>query len=163
MEVDVHTALLVGEGHLQERSDETAGRDVVTGHNPTALDEFLDGIEGIAEIFGVLHGGHVVANLTEALGKGRTSETLLVEREVYVIERGVLVVNDDGRNDLLHVAHLATGTDDDRSRRDNLIATGILLRHRERVFTRGHVDVDVATEVRESLNGAVETCVLTLL
>ncbi len=64
VEVDMHTALRVGEAHLQEGGDQTTGRDVVTGHDPPLLDELLDGHEGIAEVFGVLHRWYVVAYLT---------------------------------------------------------------------------------------------------
>ena len=135
----------------------------MSGHDPSALDELLHGVEGIGEVLGVLHRGHVVAHIAQALCEGRAAEPLLVEAEVNMVERRALVVDDDGRHHLLHVAHLSTGADDDRSRRYDLLAVGVLLCQRERVLARGHVDVQVAAEVAQGLHGGVEPCVLALL
>ena len=73
MQVDVLAALRVGEGHLEQRGDETTGRDVVTSHDPAAVDELLHGHEGVGKVLGILHRGHIVAHLAKALGKGRTA------------------------------------------------------------------------------------------
>ena len=93
VQVDVHTATCVGKAHLQERGNQSAGRDVMTSHDPSFLDEFLDGIEAIGKIFSVLHCRHIVANLSQTLCKCRTAQPLLVEREVNMIDAGVLVVH----------------------------------------------------------------------
>ena len=86
MQVDVHTALSIGEAHFEQCCNQTAGRDVVTSHNPTLLDHFLNCVEAVGEVFGVLYGRNVVANESEALCKGTAAKTLLVEREVNMIE-----------------------------------------------------------------------------
>ena len=127
VQVDVHAALCVGERHLQQGGDETAGRDVVTCHHPTTVNQFLNGVEGIGKVFSVFHRRHVVPHLAEALRKGRAAEVLLVEREVDVVDAGVLIVHQYGADHLLDVAHLAACRDDDRSRRDNLLTVGVLL------------------------------------
>ena len=61
VEVDAHTAIFVSETHLQQRGNHTACRDVVSSHNPTASDEFLNGIETLCEVFGILHGGNIIS------------------------------------------------------------------------------------------------------
>ena len=124
---DFKTAFRVGEAHFEQTGDQTAGRDVVSGEDEALVDEFLNGVEGIAEIFGVLHRWHVGAHEAAALCEGRTGETEVVEGEVDVIERCVLVVDNDRRHHLADVAHLTAGADDDRSRRDDLLAVGVLL------------------------------------
>ena len=86
VEVDMHAALLVGKHHLQQGGDDTTGRHVVASHDPTLLNEVLHGVEAVGEIFGVLHGRHIRANLTQGLGEGRATEALCVEREVDVIQ-----------------------------------------------------------------------------
>ena len=163
MQVDVHTATGVGEAHLQQCGDESAGRDIVSGHDPTLLDEFLNGIKAVGEVLGILHGRHVVAYLSKALCESRTAQPLLVEREVDMIEAAVLVVHHHGADHFLDVRHLAAGTDDDGTRRDDLLAIGILLAQRQRVFTCRHVDMQVATEVRQCLYALVQTGVLAFL
>ena len=59
VEVDVHTSRLVGEGHLQQGRDDTTGRDVMTSHDPSFLDELLQDIEGITEIIRIFHHRHI--------------------------------------------------------------------------------------------------------
>ena len=119
----------------------------MAGHDPALLYELLYGVEGIGEILRVGDRGHVVAHAAQALCEGGAAQPLLAEREVDVIERGALVVDHHGRDHLAHVAHLAAGADDDRSRRDDLLAVGVLLRQRQRVLARGHVDMQGAAEV----------------
>ena len=63
VQVDVHTALGVGEAHLQQGGDQTTGRDVVTGHDPTLFNHLLNSHEGIGKVLGVLHRWHVAAYL----------------------------------------------------------------------------------------------------
>ena len=86
MQVDVHTALSVGEAHLEQCCDKTAGRDVVTCHNPTLLDHVLNCVEAVGKVFRILHCRNVIAYEAEALSEGTTAKTLLVEREVDMIE-----------------------------------------------------------------------------
>ena len=86
MEIDVHTAFDVGECHLKECGDETASTDVMSAVYPTAVNHLVDRVEGICEVLRVLHCGNIVAHLTKTLGKCTTAETLLVEREVDMIE-----------------------------------------------------------------------------
>ncbi len=70
VEVDLHTALYVGECHLQEGSDKTTGADVVTCHHPTTVDEFLNGVEAVNEVLWILHGRNIAAHLAQALSEG---------------------------------------------------------------------------------------------
>ena len=65
VQADVQAAFGVGKAHLQQGRDETSGRDVVAGKYQAFLHQLLDGEEGIAEVFGVLYGGHIVAYLIE--------------------------------------------------------------------------------------------------
>ncbi len=84
VQVDVQTALGVGEAHFEQRSDESAGRNVVSGHDKATVHQFLNGVERIAEVLRVLHSRHVVAHFSEALREGTASKALLIEREVDV-------------------------------------------------------------------------------
>ena len=70
MQVDVHAAFRVGEAHFQKRHDESAGRDVVTGHDPSAVNHFLNRHEGICKIFRILYRWHVVTHLAQRLCEG---------------------------------------------------------------------------------------------
>ena len=70
VEVDLHTALYVGECHLQKGSDETTGTDVVTSHYPTTVDQLLYGVEAIYEVLWVLDGRNIAAHLAQALSEG---------------------------------------------------------------------------------------------
>ena len=163
VQVDVQTAVLVGEAHLEQSGNHTAGADVVAGHNPAAAHQFLDGLEAVDKIVGVGHGGHVIAHLASRLREGGAAQSEPVETEVDVVERRVLVVHHHGRHHFLDVAHLAAAGHDDGARRDNLLAVGILLAQRERVLARGYIDAELAAEVAQGLDGGVEARVLTLL
>ena len=127
MEVDLHTTLYVGECHLEESSNQTTGADIVTSHYPAAVDELLYGVEAVNEVLRVLHGRNIAAHLAQALSKSRTSEALLVEAEVDMIEARVLVVNENWTNHLLNIRNLTTGTYDNGTRSDDLLAVRILL------------------------------------
>ena len=85
VQVDVESSLCIGEAHLQQASDETACRDVVTGKDEALLNQVLHGVEGIAEVLCITHRRHITADATETLGKGGTAKTQLIEREVYMI------------------------------------------------------------------------------
>ena len=79
MEVDAHTAFLVGEAHFKQCSDKTTGRDVMTCHDPTLLNHVLNCIEAVGKVFRVLYGRNIVAHEAKALCEGAATETLLVE------------------------------------------------------------------------------------
>ena len=131
--------------------------------DPAAVDELLHGLKALAEVLRVLDRRHVVAHLVEALGKGAAAQLLLAEGEVDMIESGVFVVDEDGGDHLADVAHLATTCHDDRARRDDLLAIGILLAQGQGVLAGRHIHADGAAEVGESLDGTIEARVLTLL
>ena len=65
--------------------------------------------------------------------------------------------------DLLHVRDLTDSADDDGTWAQDLLAVGVLLRHRERVLTRGDIDAERDREVRSSLYGVVETSIFALI
>ena len=65
VEADFHTAIHIGEAHFQQCRNQTAGRNIVSGQNQSLVDEFLDGQESIAEIFRILYGRYIVANLVQ--------------------------------------------------------------------------------------------------
>ena len=103
LQVDVHTALCVGEAHLEKSGYHTAGADVMTCHYEVFLDKLLNGVERVAEVFRILHCRNVVAYLAEALCKSTSAKTLLVEREVDVIKARLGVVYYNGRHNLADV------------------------------------------------------------
>ena len=70
VEVDLHTALYVGECHFEESCNQTTGTDIVTSHYPTTVDEFLYGIETVNEVLWVLDGRNIAAHLAQALCEG---------------------------------------------------------------------------------------------
>ena len=78
-EVDVQATLHIGEGHLKQGGDQTTCADVVTGKQQPFVHQLLNGIEGVAEIFWILHRRNVAAHLAQTLGKSRTTQTELVE------------------------------------------------------------------------------------
>ena len=123
----MQTTLLVGKAHLQQSGNQTTSRDVVTSHHPAFLDEFLYSHKGIGKVFGILDGRHITAHLAQTLCEGGATQPLLVEREVDMVQRTAFVVLDNRAYHLADVAHLTTGTDDNRSRRDNFLAIRILL------------------------------------
>ena len=65
--------------------------------------------------------------------------------------------------DLLHVRDLTDSADDDGAWAQDLLAVGVLLRHGERVLTRGDIDTKRDREVRSSLYGVVETSIFALI
>ena len=65
VEADFHTAFYVGEAHFEQRGDETACRDVVSGQDEAFVHQFLNGEEGVAEVFGILYGRYVVADFAQ--------------------------------------------------------------------------------------------------
>ena len=79
VQVDVHTALFVGETHLKERRYESACAYIVSGENQTAVYKFLNGIEAVDEILRILNCRHVASHLSEALSERAAAQTLLVE------------------------------------------------------------------------------------
>ena len=103
VEVDLHTALYVGECHFEESCNQTTGADIVTSHYPTTVDEFLYSVEAVNEVLWVLHGRNIAAHLAQTLSESRTTETLLVETEVDMVEARVLVVNENWTNHLLDI------------------------------------------------------------
>ncbi len=162
VQTDLHTALGVGERHLQQSGDEAAGADVVSRQYQAVADQSLHSVEGFAEISGVLDGRNVAAHLVKTLRKGTASQTQCVGREVYVVECGRHVAR-HGVCHLAYVLHLSTAGDDDGTRGDDLLAVGVLLRHAQRVFAGRHVDVKGAAEVAQRLHRRVQTCVFAFL
>ena len=162
-EVDMHTALDVCECHLKQCGYDAAGTDVMSAVDESAVDKRLYGVEGIGEILRILHRRHVVAHLAEALCKGAAAQALLVEREVYMVERGGAVVDHHWAYHLAHVRNLTAAGYDDRTRSYHLLSVGILLRHGKRVLSCRHVDVESTAEVAQCLHGTVEACVLAFL
>ena len=59
----------------------------MTSHDPTLLYHLLNCVEAVGEVFWVLYGRNIVAYEAEALCECATAETLLVEREVDMVER----------------------------------------------------------------------------
>ncbi len=159
----LHAALRVGEAHLQKTGDKAAGRDVVPGKEKPLAHELLHGVERRAEIFSVSHCRHVTSHVAEALRESRSAEAQTVKGEVDMVESAFLLVCHDGRNHAAHVAYLAARADNHRTRRDDLLPAGILLRKRKRVLACRHVYLQSAAEVAQSLHALVEACVLALL
>ena len=74
VEVYLKSALRVGKAHLEQAGDETARTNVVTCQDEAFLHQLLNGVESIAEVFGILHRGHIATHLLQRLGKSRTAE-----------------------------------------------------------------------------------------
>ena len=64
---------------------------------------------------------------------------------------------------LFHIAYLTTGTHDDRTRRDDFLAAGILLAHGQGIFSGRHVDFQSTTEIGQSLYTLVQTGIFAFL
>ena len=79
MEVDAHTAFLVGEAHFKQCSNKTTCRDVMSCHNPSLLYHVLNCIETVGKVFWVLYGRNIIAHEAKALCESATTKTLLVE------------------------------------------------------------------------------------
>ena len=75
----------------------------MTSHYPTTVDEFLYSVEAVNEVLWVLDGRNIAAHLAQTLSESRTTETLLVETEVDMVEARVLVVNENWANHLLDI------------------------------------------------------------
>ena len=86
VQVDMQTTCHVGKGHFEQGGYQTAGRDVVAGHDPSLPDEFLHRIEAVGEVLGILDRGHIIAHLAQCLGESRAAEALGIETEVDMIE-----------------------------------------------------------------------------
>ena len=78
VEAYVETAVNICKAHLKQRCNHTACADVVSGHYPAVAYQFLKGVEGVAEVFRILHRGHVVAHLAERLCECAAAEAKLV-------------------------------------------------------------------------------------
>ena len=163
VQIDMHTTLGIGEAHLQQRSNQTTSRNIVTSQNPTLLNHLLYSHKGVSKVFWVLNGWHIVAHLTQALGESRATKVLGVKAEVDMIDRSVLFIDKYRRHYFLDIRNFTACADDDRSRRDDLLAVGVLLTQRERVLTCRHVDMQVAAEITQGLDTCIQTGILTLL
>ena len=80
-----------------------------------------------------------------------------------MIERTVLVVNSYGRHHLADIAYLTASTDDDCSRRDNLLAVGILLTQRQGVLTSRHIHMQGTAEIAQCLHGSIQSGIFAFL
>ena len=80
-----------------------------------------------------------------------------------MIESGLFLIDHHRRNYLFHVAYLTTGTHDDRTRRDDFLAAGILLAHGQGIFSGRHVDFQSTTEIGQSLYTLVQTGIFAFL
>ena len=73
VQVYLESAFHIGKAHFEECRDETACRDVVSGQYQAFVHEFLDGHEGITEVFGICHRRHVVTYFVERLCESRAA------------------------------------------------------------------------------------------
>ena len=135
----------------------------MTSRQHTALDELLHSGEGFAEVLGLLDARRLVTELTEGLREGRATESQRREAEVDMVDRVCGVRNEHRGEDLLHVRDLTDSADDDGAWAQDLLPVRVLLRHRERVLTRGDIDAERDREVRSSLYGVVETSIFALI
>ena len=88
-EIYRQTTRHIGEAHLQQGSDETTGRDVVTCDQHTTLEELLDSSEGFTEVFGLFDTGCFVPELTQRLCQSRPTEGKGSKAEVDMVDRVV--------------------------------------------------------------------------
>ena len=65
VEADFHTAFHIGEAHFEQCSDQTTGRNIMSGKNQSFVYQFLYGKESIAEILCVLYARHIVTHFAQ--------------------------------------------------------------------------------------------------
>ena len=87
IKVHTHTAFNIGERHFEQRGNQSTGRNVVPGHNPSFLDQLLNGVKAVGKVFRIPHGWHVTAYLAKCLSKGRSTQSHLIKGEVNIVER----------------------------------------------------------------------------
>ena len=85
VEVDVKSALCICEAHLKQCCDKSTCRDIVSCHYPSALYEFLYGVEALHEVIRILHRRHIITYAVKTLCESRAAEALAVEAEVYMV------------------------------------------------------------------------------
>ncbi len=161
--VDVDAPGCVGERHLEESCDEATGGYVVTGEDEVFFDERLDGLEYSAEGGSVGHRWAFIADTAEDLCECATAESGFGAAHIDADERGVLVADHDGLDNLADVAHLAHGGDDDGAGAQDSTAVVVFLGHGEGVFARWDVYAELAYPVAHGLYCGVESCVFALL
>ena len=166
-QIELQAACGVGEAHFQQTGGHAACADVVSGQDEPLAHQLLHSQEGVAEVFGVLHRGHIAAHQTTTLVEGAATKPECIETEVDVVQAAAapLAVHllQYGRHYLADVAHFAACAHDYGARADNLVAVGVFLSHAQRVLARGYIDLQGATEVAKGLYCRVETCVLAFL
>ena len=162
VQTDFQTAFGICKSHFQQCGNQTTGADIVSGQYQSFLDKFLHGVECCTEIIAVLDGGHIITNLVQTLSESRSAQTKLVKAEINMIKcrRSIL---DNRRNDLLDVAYLSATGHNHSSRRDDFLAIGVFLCHTQRVLSSGHINLQLAAEIAQCLNGLVEAGILAFL
>ena len=163
VEVDLQSSPRIGETHFQQGGDEASGADVVSSQNESSADAVLNGIEGIAEVFGRGAAGNVGAHLSLCLGESASSEAEGIEREIDMIEGALRFVGQHGADNLADVRYLASCRNDDGTWSNHFPSVGVFLRHGEAVLACGDIDAEGAAEVRKRLDSCIEACILALL
>ena len=154
VEVDVQTAIRVGECHLKQRGDKTARRDIVHCKHLAFVDKRLNSGKCLCEIFSGVDARHVAAHTAEHLRERRATERKRRIAEINVDKSGVLLVLNHWRHNLAHVRHLSGSRDNHRAWSHHLFLA-VFLRHRETVLASRDVDAKTAGKVAACLHGAV--------
>ena len=128
-------------------------------HKPFAVYQLLNGVETIGKIVGIGYRRNIAPHFSEGLCKGTSAQLLSVKREVDVIKCRVTIVGQHRRNYLSYIRHLTATAHNNRSRCNYLLTVGILLGHRQRVFSRRNIHADGTTKVAQRFYRLVKTCV----
>ncbi len=83
--IKLYAAVDIGKCHFKKRGHKTAGRNVVCRKEQTFLYELLHSLECIYEIGRIGNSRSLCTKFAERLSEGRTAETEVVSREVYII------------------------------------------------------------------------------
>ena len=163
VQVHFQAALRVGEAHFEQAGYESARADIVTAAHESFFNQGLRGVERVDKVVGLGYIGRLLSDGALGLCKGRASQGQRRVGEVDMVEgRGHGGV-DYWPYHAAHVAYESAGAHYDGARSDNLAAVGILLRERQTVLARGHVNMQVAAEKAQCLDGIIESGVFTLL
>ena len=161
VEVEVHTALGVGESHFKHSGEQTASADVVCCQELLVFHQSLHSIECVGKVIGTLHARSLVAKQSHRLCKGRATELHVAAREIDIVETALLLLEHRAYG-FLHVAHL-TASRDNHGAWGNHLLVAVFLGHRKAVLAGWNVDAEGASEIATSLHSAVETSVFTLV
>ena len=92
IQVNFKSAFNIGKAHFQQCGNHTTGRNIVTRKYKSLFDQFLNRVECIAEIFGILNCWNFVTQFIQCLSERRASKFERIEGEVNIIYVCIFIV-----------------------------------------------------------------------